>query len=284
MHTLIAINDGRSVELNAMLRGISQGSTVPDEIVIVNLEDRPNIKDDYGLNIKMFQLSEQDVEQNSYSCARNLGAQKATYDNLHFLNAECIPELDYFEKMSFFLSTCNGLVMGVPRYLYNKVNFEFKVNDLYRVSKHHYKRPRVQGVIRTKDVNLFWSLCFSVTRSNFEKLGGFDEKYCGYGAEDTDLATTCLEMGMPLYLSEAITYHQLSGFFEPPVDKIEPILVNCNYYFSKWGKWPMNKQLKAFTQQGYIDWSPELSEPIVLKSRPAAFSQDQFYINDMPYA
>lgn len=45
------------------------------------------------------------------------------------------------------------------------------------------------------DVSLFWSLSFAVTAREFTVIGGFDEDYLGYGAEDTDVGQRLARSG-----------------------------------------------------------------------------------------
>ena len=64
------------------------------------------------------------------------------------------------------------------------------------------------AMTQTEDFGAFWSLCFAITRQQFEALGGFDTAYVGYGAEDTDFAFRASACGTPFYLTGELVYHQ----------------------------------------------------------------------------
>ena len=51
---------------------------------------------------------------------------------------------------------------------------------------------------REPDMRLFWSLSFAVDRPRWARIGGFDEAYIGYGAEDTDFAQLATGCGAPV--------------------------------------------------------------------------------------
>ncbi|ARN76897.1 hypothetical protein BST97_02145 [Nonlabens spongiae] len=282
--TLITIHYDREIQLNNLLRGLSLGTNVPDEVIVINMGQKPNIYKDYNLNLKIEQIEGDDRARLPIGQSRNLGAKLASFETLHFLDVDCIPDKFYIEKMNDGLLNQNGLFMGTPKYLFDEVSEDFTFNELEKQSTEHHKRPSVKGIERSNDAGLFWSLCFSISRSSFKKLGGFDEGYYGYGGEDTDLSFTCKKLNFPFFLTEAVAYHQQHGFYKPPVDKLQAIVDNCNYFYSKWNHWPMDKHLKAFAEYGYVDWEENQKKPIKVINKPDQFSIEQFYIKDIPYA
>ena len=58
--------------------------------------------------------------------------------------------------------------------------------------------PRAGEVAVEPRVERFWSLAFAVTPATHERIGGFDEGYAGYGAEDTDYAFRARAAGVGL--------------------------------------------------------------------------------------
>ena len=275
MNTLITVYQDNDLHINNMLRGVSQGSVLPDEIIIVSSNSAPDISCDYDLNIRLEYQDQQDLSSYTLNRARNVGVRFASYENIHFLNVDCIPERNYFEKMNFFLQTCNGFIMGSPRQLLAEPKNEFHVDELHRLSKHHYKRPRVSGIKLTKETEVFWSLCFSAKKSNFSRLPGFDENYIGVGIEDSDFSLSCVRKEISLYLSEAIAYHSKERVTELSADKIETIVSNCNHFYSKWKFWPLQFQLKQFSQQGLIQWEKDQHELIKINKENDFIHSDQ---------
>ena len=59
-------------------------------------------------------------------------------------------------------------------------------------------RRRTRDELDTDRHELFWSLNFAVRAPTWQRLGGFDTGYRGYGAEDTDLGLRARRLGIPL--------------------------------------------------------------------------------------
>ncbi|MEZ5258243.1 MAG: galactosyltransferase-related protein [Ilumatobacteraceae bacterium] len=88
-------------------------------------------------------------------------------------------------------------------------------------------------------------------------LGGFDERYVGYGAEDTDLAMTARDHGVSLWFHRHPTvFHLHHGAGGPPRDQLANICRNAERFFAKWGVWPMTGWLRQFEREGAISWHP----------------------------
>jgi N-acetylglucosaminyl-diphospho-decaprenol L-rhamnosyltransferase len=183
--------------------------------------------------------------------ARNLGAQLSTTEKLLFLDVDCIPSQTYISQVVTAINETKGLVMATPRYLFDMVE---NVEERYLMenSTYHPARPRINVLRKESHYEHFWSLCFAITKYDFNRLQCFDENYQGYGAEDTDFAFKARSKKLPFYLSPAIAFHQQHGFTRPPLDKIDGIVDNCNLFFKKWKIWPMDNYLNAFKDSGYI--------------------------------
>lgn len=101
---------------------------------------------------------------------------------------------------------------------------------------------------------LFWSLSFAATRETWDRLGGFDEGYEGYGGEDTDFAFRAREAGIALvWVGGAHAYHQHHPTSNPPVQHLDDILRNGRRFAERWGEWPMQGWLSAFADLGLVD-------------------------------
>jgi hypothetical protein len=150
----------------------------------------------------------------------------------------------------------NGLVMGTPNYLESKVDEPFTDEDLKKASKPHPARPKINsGLQKWEDYAMFWSLCFGISKTNFIKIGGFDERYTGYGGEDTDFAFMAKDRGVDFYLSDATVFHQPHTVYSPPVNHLNDIVKNSTAFKNKWGWWPMENWLNDFEEMGLIERS-----------------------------
>jgi GT2 family glycosyltransferase len=125
-----------------------------------------------------------------------------------------------------------------------------------------------EGLAEVANPGLFWSLAFAIRRTTFARIGGFDERFTGYGAEDTDFGYAAKASGCPLYfLGGAIAFHQHHETFDPPVQHLNDIVANAIRYHRKWGWWPMDGWLQAFAQMGLVEWR---SDRLQLLRRPTS--------------
>lgn len=255
--TLITIVSGRANHLHNLLEGVRQSSIRPDEIIIVGINETPSLEAFKELPIRLLSL-EFEGGYLPVAKARNYGASQASFDHLIFLDVDCIPSGSFFEQILLQGVANPTLIMGTPRYLNSGIDRDFKVSDLEEISCHHPHRPEVNGIITAQDYMLFWSLAFYVPKQLFEELGGFDEKYTGYGAEDTDLSLKLRETtGFKLMLSEATVYHQQHPVYSPPVHQIDSIIQNAKIFYAKWKFWVMDNWLAEFQKMGLIHWELE---------------------------
>jgi N-acetylglucosaminyl-diphospho-decaprenol L-rhamnosyltransferase len=112
------------------------------------------------------------------------------------------------------------------------------------------------GMRREPRAELFWSLSFAVAPAVHRAIGGFDEGYVGYGAEDTDYGLRAAQAGVGLWLiAGAWAYHQ----HHPPTPErdIANVLANARRFHARWGFWPMSDRLARWAAEGVIEWAPE---------------------------
>lgn len=284
MISLITIHHNRQAHLELCLQGIANNTMLPDEVIIVNMGCLPDIEIPENLNIIWVDVEVDNLETLPLGQSRNIGADHAAGDSLLFLDVDCIPAVDFVKTLSEQLQEYGGLIMGQPKYLLEPLSNHKEPISLAEISVYHPLRPRMEKLELGDDPGMFWSLCFAISSQAFEKLGGFDEQYKGYGAEDTDLSFTCFDMEIPFYLSQAIAYHQQHGFYKPPVNQLEAIVNNCNVFYKKWNHWCMSNHLNAFTELGLIDWNKDQKQPIQLLKTMELFDMDQYFIPNLPYA
>jgi N-acetylglucosaminyl-diphospho-decaprenol L-rhamnosyltransferase len=111
--------------------------------------------------------------------------------------------------------------------------------------------PGRSRVLRGTDPDLFWSLSFAVSRTGWQRVGGFCEEYVGYGGEDTDFGHQVVRRGLEHgWLGDARAYHQWHPVSSPPVEHLDDILRNAAIFHARWGRWPMEDWLEGFEEQG----------------------------------
>ena len=272
----------REGNLRNTLSGIGRQTVPPKEVIVVDMGDGIEAQGNFPFPLKIVPLK-QKRHHLPLAAARNFGAQLSLTEHLVFLDVDCIPGENFCEKMVEACSQNEALVMGSPRYLLSKWETDASPLRLRQQSIVHPSRPSVCGVEKENCYEMFWSLCFSMPKILFLEMGGFDEGFEGYGAEDTDFALEVKKAGIHFFLSDAEVYHQQHPVYIPPLNHLEPIVNNCNRFHSKWGYWPMTDCLSEFTEMGFIDWAPEAKAPITVKRRPSRQQIQERLVRNVPY-
>lgn len=193
--------------------------------------------------------------------ARNAAAAEALArgaDLLVFLDVDCLPAPDLLERYAEAARAHpDGILCGPVTYL-RSVERPRDPDDLAAHTHPHPGRPALPpGEIATAapaDYDLFWSLSFAVTPETWRRLGGFDERYEGYGAEDTDLGRRAREHGIPLHwVGGAHAYHQWHPAGSPPWRHLDDILRNGALFAERWGEWPMRGWIDEFVRAGVVE-------------------------------
>lgn len=249
--SLLIIVKNRRSHLQNVLRALPAASVQPSEIIIVHMNEAVCALE---TNYELRQIELRCQETLPLAKARNTAAQAAAYDNLVFLDVDCIPDPDCFEILLRDLEK-RQLVMADPRYLHRPVA-EGPL-DFQALTADSKPNPARKGLAygATQTYDLFWSLGFAISKADFEKIGGFDEQYVGYGGEDTDFAFAARQAGISLGFSRAEVYHQNHPSYDPPLNWLADIVINANRFYEKWAIWPMEGWLQQFTDLEYTEWS-----------------------------
>lgn len=221
------------------------------------------------------------------AAARNLGAARALEqltdpeDLLIFLDVDCIPDpgliSSYIEASRLRPEDllC-GPVAYLPELPAEALEAATPAQLAARAAPHPARPAPAPGEVLTHGEHaLFWSLSFAVRRDVWERIGGFDEAYAGYGAEDTDFSWQARARGVELsWVGGARAFHQHHPVSRPPVEHLTDILRNGRIFADRWGHWPMEGWLKEFAQLGLVrregrDWVA-LEDPPHRSDQPSA--------------
>ena len=193
--------------------------------------------------------------------ARNAAAEvalAADVDLLVFLDVDCLPGPELLDRyVDASLSHPDGLLCGPVTYL-ESMQRPSSPDELEAATRPHPVRPNPPtGIVETAastEYDLFWSLSFAVTPATWARLGGFDERYEGYGAEDTDLGRRARSLGIPLHwVGGADAYHQWHPAGSPPWRHLDDILRNGALFAEHWGEWPMGGWIDEFVAAGAVE-------------------------------
>jgi len=251
--SVLTLVKNRSRHLDRLIEGLNRSETAPLELIVVDMSDAPVAPvETEACPTTVLRLI---TDALPLAAARNLAARHARGDRLLFLDVDCIPAAGLTGRMNSALQAEDALICAEVRYLpADAVTDDWTESALGVVARPHPARefPRL-GCRREENAGLFWSLTFGIRRESFEAIGGFDEGFEGYGAEDTDFGFQCREAGLPLvFLGGAGSFHQHHGVFDPPLQHFDAILANAARFRAKWGVWPMDGWLRAFAERGLV--------------------------------
>jgi GT2 family glycosyltransferase len=266
---------GRHGHLRRQQQGILDGSVLPDHQVIVSMGDTR-----VGRVLANPQAAKSSATQRPtvidlpttgdlpLAAARNLGASHAIdagVDLLIFLDVDCIPGPHLVERYRHVATNADRGGSGSPTLWGGPVAYlppaadGYPRNQLTRLARPHPSRPvpREHECRPEPDFNLFWSLSFAVTATDWTTLGGFCEDYVGYGAEDTDLAQRAASLGGSLiWVGGAWAYHQHHHTTHANSLHTAAIVRNANLFHDRWGWFPMTDWLDDLARTGHVYYHP----------------------------
>lgn len=274
---------GREEHLANLVRGLARSRVLPDELVITVLQEKL-----YELPSAPFPVRQfvQESHGMPLAAARNTSGRAARSELLVFLDVDCIPSPDLVGDYARAAKLNDGVLMGEVAYLPKGATAEgLDFARFEELGQRHADRPGppAEGVRACADYRCFWSLNFALSRAAFKTIGGFDERFTGYGGEDTDFGRMIVEAGLPLWwLKGAKAYHQHHPHHMPPVHHLDSVLANAMTFAEKWGEPTMQHWLRAFVLMGLLErtetgWR-KLREP---NAQDLALTRQQ---EDEPYA
>ncbi len=262
MTSVVTIVVDRAAHLANLVRGLARCDPPPGELVVVDMgsAEHPGPVA-VGAAAGAFAVRVVAVDGSGglpLARARNAGAAAAEGGSLVFLDVDCIPAPDLVG--AYRRAPAGVLACGPVRYLRRGWDDPPTGLDPARLedrSRPHPLRPAPATDIADDRYELFWSLSFGLDRATWDRLGGFDERFRGYGAEDTDLACTARRLGVPLWwLARGAAFHQWHESAVPPVGHLADIVDNAVRFHAKWSTWPMRGWLDEFARRGLVVFEP----------------------------
>lgn len=193
------------------------------------------------------------------AAARNAGVHAALAggaDVLVLLDVDCLAGPGLLTAYAEAARADRGTVWCGPVTYLRADQRPYSLDRLTDLDDPHPARPApAPGEVRDEDRwELFWSLSAALHRDAWERTGGFDEAYVGYGAEDTDLGRRAARAGLALrWLGSARAFHQHHPVESPPVRHLDDLLRNGALFAERWGEWPYPGWLEAFREQGLVE-------------------------------
>jgi GT2 family glycosyltransferase len=255
--SILTLVRNREDHLHQLVEGLRRSRRRPDELIIVDMSDRPVENPSTPFPVRIARV---ETDSLPLAAARNRAARAARHPHLLFLDVDCIPMADCLGRLDDELAMHDALLCADIRYLGPDdarggwLEPELMASGI----PHATRRFPARGVRQEADAGLFWSLAFAIRADRFAALGGFDEEFTGYGAEDTDFGFRAAAAGLPLlFVGGAIACHQHHESHDPPVQHLRDIVANAWRFRERWHRWPMEGWLGAFAAMGLVDWSDD---------------------------
>jgi GT2 family glycosyltransferase len=254
---IVTVVHGRHDHLRGQRSALGNSTVRPDQHVVVAVDDpgAPNAVAPAEVPTRICPISTGGSAL-PIATARNRGAREAIEcgaELIVFLDVDCLPSpalVERYVHAAEFLP--EALLSGPVAYLDPPPPGGYDLHALAGTPAHPARPvPPDDAVVRGADHRLFWSLSFAVTAPTWQRLGGFCERYTGYGAEDTDLGQVAARAGIDhAWVGGAWAYHQHHPVSDPPTEHAADIVRNANVFHDRWGWWPMTGWLDAFAARG----------------------------------
>lgn len=245
---------GREDHLANLVRGLCANTRLPDELLIAVMQPAPYRLPDAPFPVRQIMLGEDGIP---LAAARNRAASEANGELLVFLDVDCIPHSRCVEDYVRHTGALDGLLMGEVAYLPEGATRNGIDEERFEaVGVKHSERagPPAGEHTPCRDYGCFWSLNFAMRAVDFALTGGFDERFVGYGGEDTDFGRTVASHDMPIWwVRGARAFHQYHPHHMPPVHHLDSVLANARQFAAKWGEPTMQHWLRAFVLMGLIE-------------------------------
>lgn len=257
MISVVTLAGGRPEHLRNVVLGLSRQTVLPAELIVAVIQDTTYDLPEAPFPIRQMMI---DGPRLPLAAARNAAARAAVGDKLVFLDMDCIPTPELLADYDRYLDEMDGLLMGEVMYLPGgATRGDWSTDRFAEVAVRHSDRrgPPPAGIEVCEDYRCFWSLNFAMRRDTFLGTGGFDERYAGYGGEDTDFGKVVDKAGIPIgWIKGGLAYHQYHPHHMPPVHHLESVVRNAEAFEAKWGYRTMGHWLHAFRLMGLIDDTP----------------------------
>lgn len=202
------------------------------------------------------------------AAARNRGVAEAAKHGAHavaLLDVDCIPEpslvADYASALTELRAQPGpAVVSGRVRYLpEGMTEADYTMPILGKMGEDNALRvvPDTDQPV-PGDPSMLWSLNLGATVADWDAVGGFDERYEGYGGEDTDFGQRLKKVGGTMWWTRtAGAFHQWHPVSRPPVEHLADIVVNATLFRDTWGWYPMGGWLEEFERRGLVTRSAD---------------------------
>ena len=217
--------------LNLVLAALDRQRYPRERLEIVVADDGsprpPEVAAAGGTNVRVVQQEDRGFRA---AAARNLGAARAQGDVLLFLDGDTVPEADYVRRLARLPAICPD-VMAVGRRRHARLSkwTPAHIGEWFagRLSpaelpepgwlREAYQHSRDLRQVDRRSYRFLISAVLGISRALFEELGGFDERFVGYGGEDWELAHRGYTAGAVFaHVNRAVAWHDGPDWADRP--------------------------------------------------------------------
>ncbi|HEX3028860.1 MAG TPA: glycosyltransferase [Clostridia bacterium] len=195
------------------------------------------------------------LQRDELSCrsrTRNFGCKLAEGEYIIFIDSDILVREDYLLELERCYSVRKDMaVIGTRLNLnneisynsvadgsvFNKYRFDTVGFDQYEIRHFMFDEMSYNLYSETPPWIKFYSCNAVVPKWCFDKTGGFDEEYKGWGMEDNDLGYRLYKEGLKMIASSKMeALHQFHGTSDPfavPVDRSNEHRRNIDYFIDK---------------------------------------------------
>ena len=249
--SVLTIVRGRAGHLANLIAGLERQTRQPDELVIAWMQDRAGALPATGFPIRSVLVPGDPMP---LAATRNRAVEAASGATLILLDVDCIPSATLVER---YCATAGDADVRLGDVLYLPPGDPGSLDDdaLDQRGVRHPTKPVLASddIRATPDHGELWGLSFALARSAWDAAGGMDERFVGYGGEETDFAARLKAAGLSMaWIGGARAYHQHHPIHVPPLQHFDTIVRNARLFRATWGRWCMDYWLGQFADMGLI--------------------------------
>ena len=244
--SVVTIVKNRTQQLANLINNLEAADAKPSELIIVWMtspSDSSLIQSEHFDIQHRFATS----EDLPIAQARNKGFMSCSHEYIFHLDVDCLCPPDFFADTLHHWQE-NRL------YTAKVVQVESMQDD---ASYQQVKQADSQHIYDTQQAvpanTSFRSAVFAIRKTDFERVGGFDEQYHGFGIGDIDFVTRCDVAGLKLARLKTQVFTQYRSNYQYPINHLLDIVTNANVFKHKWGYYPATHWLAAFVKNGFVN-------------------------------